>query len=129
MSFKDQVQQLLISQIKNLPPIMLEEIIGQTKEQIYTETRQEVIREINHYMQYIITDYVDEYIDSLRKPTRNPPRFNHISQDIQSITCNLAETIVDKYRDNFDQDVNSLSQMALIYEQFSNNNDDGYDSY
>lgn len=115
MSLKQKTQNLLFNQIKNLPPLMLEELIGFTKEKLHSEIETKIYNDLKKHLPYIITAHMKEYINSKNSINRQIIKFDHVPSKIQLITLETAEIIVDEFEEQLVSEPNQLQLLASIY--------------
>ena len=117
-SLKKQTHTLLINEIKNLPPLLFEEIIGTTKQQIIDEVHTKYTQNLRYYIPYLIQQYMEEYIKSKTNIHHNIPIYSQIPKEIQDICFVTSEHIVDYFEDKLIPNNNNYNN---YYEE-----DDGY---
>ena len=102
MSLKEICSNNLINMIKNLPPVLKEELLGKSQKEIESEERLKVIKEMTYYLPCIIENMVSERIKEI--DGNNYKEYPEMSQDIFNIceetTTNIMRLIENKVMNN-----------------------------
>jgi len=103
MDLKAICLQNMVNQIKQLPPLLQEKVIGHSiqtiKEQAKQEAKKELLAELKRNSEIVIDDLTDAIVSS-RRNGRNwirPEYTKDIDNDIYHNFVHISEMIVDKY--------------------------------
>lgn len=89
----------MVEQIKQLPPLIQEEVIGHSLKTIREEAKKELLDELKRNSDIVIDDLTDVIVSS-RRNGRNwtrPEYTKDIDNDIYHNFVNISEMIVNKY--------------------------------
>lgn len=103
MNLKTLCMNNLIELIKNLPPLLKEEVISQSVEQIKTEERLKIMKEINRSASIVIEDVTENIINSSKTGIDwiRPEYTKDIDNDLYQTFVNISQNFVDKHIDIF----------------------------
>lgn len=106
MSLTSQCERILINKLKTIPPVLLEQIIQQTRESIRKdleeEVRAKVIGDIKEYLPEMIKDHMKSYTESLISPIYKKPTYPaNIPEDIQKFARHTAEELINYQQDTY----------------------------
>lgn len=103
MDLKAICLQNMVDQIKQLPPILQEEVMGHSlktiKEQAKQEAKKELLAELKRNSEIVIDDLTDAIVSSKRNGGEwvRPKYTKDIDNDIYHNFVHISEMIVDKY--------------------------------
>lgn len=127
MSLKALCIQNMVEQIKNLPPLLMEEIIGESLKAIKEDAKKEAMKEIRSSASVVIEDITDRLITS-RKTGKNwtrPEYTQDIDDELYYTFVDAAEMFVSKHEESIvfsDQPVHRR-QTAVFYGNYSDGSD------
>jgi methyl coenzyme M reductase beta subunit len=114
MSLQSLCMNNLVNLIKNLPPLMKDEVLGETMKSIKDEVRKDVIKEIRRSA-VVVVDDVTEQLISAHKTGRGIKR-NEYTKDIDDelyyTILEIAEQFVEKHAEKIVFD-NHMDQRDL----------------
>jgi hypothetical protein len=103
MDLKAICLQNMVNQIKQLPPLLQEEVIGHSlktiKEQAKQEAKKELLAELKRDSELVVGDLTDVIVSSRRtgRSWVRPEYTEDIDNDIYHNFVHISEMIVDKY--------------------------------
>jgi hypothetical protein len=89
----------LVELIKNLPPLMKDQVLGETMESIKEDVRQEVIKEIRESAAIIVGDVTDELISAHNSGfgTKRPEYTKDLDDELYYTFLDISEQFVAKH--------------------------------
>jgi uncharacterized membrane-anchored protein YjiN (DUF445 family) len=126
--------QNMVEQIKNLPPLLKEEIIEASLKEIKKDIKKEVMREIRDSASIVVEDITERLITSQKtgQDWKRPEYTKDIDDDLYHTFVHTAESFVNKYSDKlvFDEEYHN-HQHAFIFhgEDYGEDHSDADDSY
>jgi hypothetical protein len=89
----------LVKLIKNLPPLIRDDVIGETTKVIKLEAEEKVKKKIRSSA-IIVEDLIENIIESRKNGTywRRPEYTNDIDDEIYNIFVDIAERTVERYQ-------------------------------
>jgi hypothetical protein len=99
MSLKELCTKNIIEMVKNLPPLLKEEIIKESLKAIKEDARKEVIAEIANSSTIIVDDITERLLScaNLGCTLERPEYTNNIDDKLYYTFVNISERFVDKY--------------------------------
>jgi len=95
MTLKEICLNNLVKMIKNLPPLLQEEVIGKSKKDIESDARLKVINDIKHNLPYIVEDMVSDKIKEIEGIyMKRKNAYPNTSQDILIICENTTNNVI-----------------------------------
>jgi hypothetical protein len=94
MSLKEICINNIVTMVKNLPPLLKEDVIGKSKKEIESNERIKVIEEIKYYLPYIIENMVSERINEIEGIKKKRNVYPHMSQDIVNICEDTTDNVI-----------------------------------
>ena len=91
----------LVELIKNLPPLLKEELIGQSIKSIRVEEKEKIMKEINRSASIVVEDVTEQIINSYTTG-RNWTRSEYtkdIEDDLYNTFVHISQTFIDKHAD------------------------------
>ena len=91
----------LVNLIKNLPPLLKEEVIGQSIKTIREEERLKIMKEIKRSASVVVDDVTEKIINSYTtgKSWTRPGYSNDIDNDLYQTFVDISQTFVDRHSD------------------------------
>jgi hypothetical protein len=89
----------LVEIIKNLPPLLKEEVLGKTMKDIKDEVKQDVIKEIRRSASIVVEDLTDHLISSHKtgQDMKRPEYTNDLDDGIYYTFIDISEQFVKKH--------------------------------
>lgn len=99
MDLKAICLQNMVDQIKQLPPLLQEEVIGHSLKTIKEQAKKELMDELKKNSEIVIDDLTDAIVSSKRNGRNwiRPEYTKDIDTDIYHNFVHISEMIVDKY--------------------------------
>lgn len=99
MSLKNICFQNIVNQIKQLPPVLQEEVIGYSFENIKQQIKKELLEEMKKDSEIVINDLTDIILSSKTsgKDWKRPEYTKNIDDNLYYNFVNISEMIVNKY--------------------------------
>ena len=117
MSLKALCMNNLVELIKNLPPQLKEEVIGESLKAIKAEAKQEVMKEIRRSAAIVVDDVTDRLISSHKtgQVMKRPEYTNDIDDELYYTFTDISERFVDKHAEKivFDNPPHHRRQIAM----------------
>lgn len=117
MSIKALCMNNLVELIKNLPPQLKEEVIGESLKAIKAEAKQEVMKEIRRSAAIVVDDVTDRLISSHKtgQVMKRPEYTNDIDDELYYTFTDISERFVDKHAEKivFDNHPHHHSKIAM----------------
>ena len=114
MSLKDLCMKNMVEIIKNLPPMMIEEVIGKSLEAIEKDIKEKVMKEIRCSAVIVTEDVTERIIEASKtgQSWQRPEYTNDIDDELYYTCVDIAQRFVDNNSDklvftNNPQDVNN----------------------
>ena len=137
-SLKELCQQNITNSIYNMPPMLQETVIRETKEQMREQIRKEMINEIREEenarkdmldtLSYIIPDIMKDIVYSMTHNTESRENFYelwpHTPKDTISAAIMIAETAVNEIGDRYIQDEFSCSNDGIYMDTESSSDEE-----
>ena len=101
MNLKTICMNNLVELIKNLPPLLKEELIGQSIKSIRVEEKEKIMKEINRSASIVVEDVTEQIINSYTTG-RNWTRSEYtkdIEDDLYNTFVHISQTFIDKHVD------------------------------
>ena len=131
MSLKDLCVNNMVGIIKNMPPMIKEEIIGtslkEIKNEVRIEERLEIMNEIRKSASIIVEDITDKLIIAHQTSTNwiRPEYTKDIDDELYYMFVNISERFVDKYFEKLVFNERNVNRRDSVY---YNSDSDGNDS-
>lgn len=99
MNLKALCLQNIVDLIKSLPPMLQEEVIGESRKQIYQEVEKKVIKEIGEMGEIVVDDVSDRMIYShkIGGDWKRPKYTNKMNNELYHMFVNISEQFVMKH--------------------------------
>jgi hypothetical protein len=99
MSLQSLCMNNIVELIKNLPPLMKDQVLGETMKSIKEEVRQEVIKEIRESAAIIVGDVTDELISAHNSGfgTKRPEYTNDLDDELYYTFLDISEQFISKH--------------------------------
>ena len=101
MNLKTICMNNLVELIKNLPPLLKEELIGQSIKSIRVEEKEKIMKEINRSASIVVEDVTEQIINSYTTG-RNWTRSEYTKDsedDLYNTFVHISQTFIDKHAD------------------------------
>jgi hypothetical protein len=108
MSLKELCVKNLVEMVKNLPPLLKEEILEETLKSIKEDLKAQIMKDLNKYA-VAVTEDITSNIIGTRKFGGNWKRSSWTSKmddDLYHTCVNIAENFVDQYPELVDDNTN-----------------------
>lgn len=119
MSLKELCIQNMVDQIKNLPPLLKEEIVDASLKAIKEEIRKEVIKEIRESSTIAVDDITELVISSQKTghDWKRPECTRDMDDDLYHTFVQTAESFVHRYADKlvFDEEHHRHQRAYICY--------------
>ena len=130
MSLKALCMNNLVELIKNLPPQLKEEVIGESLKAIKAEAKQEVMKEIRRSAAIVVDDVTDCLISSHKtgQGMKRPEYTNDIDDELYYTFTDISERFVDKHAEKivFDNPPHHRRQIAMDWYDEEDSDQDEY---
>lgn len=117
MSLKALCMNNLVELIKNLPPQLKEEVIGESLKAIKAEAKHEVMKEIRRSAAIVVDDVTDRLISSHKtgQDWKRPEYTNDIDDELYYTFTDIVERFVNKHAEKivFDNPPQHRRQAAM----------------
>jgi hypothetical protein len=119
MSLKALCVKNMVNQIKNLPPLLLEEIIGESLKSIKEEAKKEAIKEIRDSASIVVDDITNLLITSHKTggDWKRPEYTKDIDDELYYTFVDISEQFFEEYGEKllFDENRPRHRRHATVY--------------
>ena len=124
MDLKTLCMNNLVELINNLPPLLKEEVISQSVEQIRIQERSKIMKEINRSASIVIEDITENIINSSITGMywTRPEYTKDIDNDLYQTFVDISENFVDKHIEIF----RTTKRPRQYFESESDSESDSY---
>jgi hypothetical protein len=130
MSLKTLCMNNLVELIKNLPPLLKEEVLGESMKAIREEAKKHVIKEIRRSAVIVVEDLTDRLITSHRtaQEMKRPEYTNDLDDELYYTFTDISERFVNKHAEKiiFDNPPRNRGQQAMYWYHSDDSDQDNY---